>query len=72
MWILALAPLVAVLIASLVAWHQATRFDRQTESERWSRQTQPDATLGLALAALVAAVAAAMIMQMMLLPRLLQ
>lgn len=72
MWILPLAPLVAVVIASLVAWHQATRFDRQTEREGWSRQTQPDVSLGIALAALVAAVAAAMLLQMMLLPRLLQ
>lgn len=70
MWPSALMPLIAVLIAGVVAWHHATRLDRQTGREGVSREAEPDGVFCLALAALVTAVVAATILQMMWLPRL--
>jgi hypothetical protein len=72
MWPSALMPLIAVLIAGLAAWRHATRFDRQTGREGWPRESDPGGALRLALASLVTAVAAAMILQMMWLPRIVQ
>jgi hypothetical protein len=64
--------LITAALAGLLAWHQATRLDRQAEGESWPRQTEQHGAMGLALAALVMAVAAAMLLQMMLLPRFVQ
>ena len=71
MWSVTLVPLVAVLMAGLLAWHHATRIDRQAEHESGPR-SEPKGALGLALGALVAAVAGAMLLQLMLLPRIVQ
>ena len=68
MWSLTLVPLVAAVVAGLLAWHHATRIDRQTRRERWPRQTESNGALGLALGALVTAVAAATLLQLMFLP----
>jgi hypothetical protein len=54
-------------VAALLAWHQATRIDRQVDHENSSRQSEP--SLELALGALVSAIAAAMVLQMMVLQR---
>ena len=72
MWSLTLVPLVAAVVAGLLAWHHATRIDRQTERERWPRQTESTGALGLALGALVTAVAAATLLQLMFLPHIVQ
>lgn len=72
MWPFVLVPMIALLIAGVVAWQHATRVDQQMEREMWARQPEPNAALGVALAALVTAVAAAMLLQMMLLPRIVQ
>ncbi len=69
MWSLTVMPLVAVLVSGALAWHCATRIDRQTEHERWAQHSEPSSALGLALGALVAAVAAATVLQLMFLPR---
>jgi hypothetical protein len=58
-----------IAIAALLAWHQATRIDRQVGHESSSRQREPDGVLGFALGALLTAVAAAMLLQTMVLPR---
>jgi hypothetical protein len=55
-----------------MAWQHATRVDQHLEREMWARQAEPNAALGVALAALVTAVAAAMLLQMMVLPRIVQ
>ncbi|MFI5034251.1 MAG: hypothetical protein ACHQPH_26500 [Reyranellales bacterium] len=68
MWSLTFVPLVALLACGLLAWHHATRIDRQTEHESWPRQSERNGALGLALGALVAAVAAATALQLMFLP----
>lgn len=72
MWSLTFVPLVAVLLSAALAWHYATRIDRQTEHESCPRQSEPNGAWGLALGALVAAVAAAAVLQIMLLPRIVQ
>jgi hypothetical protein len=72
MWALAFASVIAGLIASQAAWHHATRLDRQTEREMSPNQTESEAALALALGALLTAVAAAMLLQMICLPRLVQ
>lgn len=69
MWALTCVPAVAVLVSGLLAWHYATRIDRQTGHERWPQHPEPNRALGLALGALVAAVAAATVLQLMFLPR---
>jgi hypothetical protein len=69
MWTLILLPLVAALAFGVLAWHHATRFDRQTDRESWRHSWEPNGTLGLALGALVAAVAAATVLQLTFLPR---
>ena len=67
-------PLVLMVItaafAGLLAWHQATRIDREVQRERWRRQPQSLRELGLILRALITAVAAATVLQMSLVPRL--
>ncbi|MBS0526938.1 MAG: hypothetical protein JSS04_25140 [Proteobacteria bacterium] len=65
-------PLVAVLVSGVLAWHCATRIDRQAAQERYPRPFESNGVLGLALGALVAAVAAATVLQLMFLPRLVQ
>jgi hypothetical protein len=72
MWSLTLVPLVAALAAGLLAWQHATRIDRQTARESFPRQNEPNSALALALGALVAAVAAATVLQLLFLPRILQ
>jgi hypothetical protein len=72
MWPFVLVPMIALLIAGVVAWQHATRVDQQMAREMWARQAEPNAALGVALAALVTAVAAAMLLQMMVLPRIAQ
>ncbi len=72
MWSLNLVPLVAVLVGGALAWHYATRVDRQTERESWPQQAAPNGAVGLALGALVAAVIAATALQLIFLPRLVQ
>ena len=66
-------PFVLMLItatsAGLLAWHQATRIDRQVQRERWRRQPQSHRELGFILGALIIAVAAATVLQMSLVPR---
>ena len=65
MWCLTLVPLVAALVAGMLAWRQVTRIDRQTAHESWPRQAEPEGATGLALGALVAAVVAATMLQLM-------
>ena len=72
MWPFVLVSTIALSIAGVVAWQHATGVDQQMEREMWARQAEPNAAVGVALAALVAAVAAAMLLQMMVLPRLVQ
>lgn len=72
MWSLVLVPLTVAVVAGVLAWRHGTRIDRQVERESWPRQAEPDVSLGLALGALVAAVAAATVLQLMLLPRIVQ
>ena len=69
MWSLTFVPLIASLVCGVLAWHQATLIDRQAGHERRPRQFDPNGPLGLALGALVAAVAAATVLQLMFLPR---
>jgi hypothetical protein len=69
MWSLTLVPLMAVVVAGLLAWRHATRIDRQAERESWPRQTESNGALGLALGALVIAVTAATLLQLVFLPR---
>jgi 4-hydroxybenzoate polyprenyltransferase len=69
MWSLTAVTLFAVFVCGVLAWHHATRIDRQAGHESCPRQSGPDAALGLALAALVAAVAAATVLQLTFLPR---
>jgi hypothetical protein len=69
MWSLAL---LLVVVAGLLAWDQATSIDRQAQHESGGRQPQSNGALGLAVAALVGAVAAATVLQLMLLPRIVQ
>jgi hypothetical protein len=72
MWSVTLVPLMAAVVSGLLAWHHATRIDRQTGRESWPRQTEPCSALGLVLGALVTAVAAATLLQLMFLPRIVQ
>jgi hypothetical protein len=72
MWFLTFMALVSLLVAGAMAWYHATRMDRQTEHERGGPQSEPNGALGLALGALVAAVAAATALQLMFLPRIVQ
>ncbi len=72
MWSLTFVPLVALLTCGVLAWQLASRIDRQAEHESWPRQPEPNGALGLALGALVAAVAAATTLQLMFLPHLVQ
>ena len=67
-WPLALIVTTATF-AGLLAWHQATRIDRQVQRERWRRQPQSNGELGFVLGALVTAVAAATVLQLSLVPR---
>ena len=67
-WPLALM-LITATSAGLLAWHQATRIDRQVQGERWRRQPQSHRELGFGLGALVTAVAAATVLQLSLVPR---
>jgi hypothetical protein len=67
-WPLALM-LITATFAGLLAWHQATRIDRQVQRERWRRQPQSLRELGFVLGALVTAVAAATVLQLSLVPR---
>jgi hypothetical protein len=69
MWSLTFVPLIALLVCGVLAWRQATRIDRQIGHERCPRQSEPNGALGLALGALVAAVSAATVLQLMMLPR---
>lgn len=69
MWSLGLVPLVVAAVAGLLAWHHATSVDRQAWHESWARETKSNGALGLAVAALVTAVAAATVVQLMFLPR---
>jgi len=68
MWCLTLVPLAAALVAGMLAWRHATLIDRQTAHQSWPRQAKPEGTVGLALGALVTAVAAATMLQLMFLP----
>ena len=65
-------PLVLMVItaafAGLLAWHQATRIDRRAQRARW-RHSPSHWELGFVLGALVTAVAAATVLQMSLVPR---
>jgi hypothetical protein len=72
MWTLGLLPLVVAMVAGALAWHHATSVDRQARHESWARQTEPNGALGLAVGALVAAVAAGTVVQLMFLPRIVQ
>jgi hypothetical protein len=72
MWSLTLVPLVASVVAGLLAWQHATRIDRQTARESFPGQNEPSGALALALGALVTAVAAATVLQLLFLPRIVQ
>jgi len=72
MWSLILVPLVAMLAFGVLAWQHATRIDRQAEHESWPHPPEPNGALVLALGALVAAVAAATVLQLMFLPHVVQ
>ena len=65
---LILVPLVAALAFGVLAWHHATRFDQQAERQSWPQAPEANSSLGLALGALVAAVAAATVLQLAFLP----
>ncbi len=69
---LIVVPLVVLLVSGLLAWHHATSIDRQAEHESYPQQFDLNGPLGLALGALVAAVAAATVLQVALLPRIVQ
>jgi hypothetical protein len=67
MWTLILLPMVVALATAILAWHHAGKLDRQ-QSEGWPRQADPGRNAWpLALAALVAAVIATTILQIMVL-----
>ena len=72
MWYLTLVPMAAALVAGMLAWRHATRIDRQTAHESWRREAEPEGAIGLALGALVAAVAATTMLQLMVLPHAVQ
>lgn len=72
MWSLTFVPLVAAVVASLLAWQHATRIDRQAAREGFPRQNEPSGAWALTLGALVAAVAAATVLQLLFLPRIVQ
>jgi len=72
MWSLTFVPLAAALVCGVLAWHYATRIDREAGHESWPRPSEPRGALGLALGALVAAVAAATLLQLAILPRIVQ
>ena len=64
MWTLTLIPLLAAVCAGLLAWHHATRLDRQ-QIEPWpSRTDDHRGGWPLVLGALVAAVAATTVLQL--------
>jgi hypothetical protein len=62
-WPLALISITATF-AGLLAWHQATLIDR--EREHWPRQAPSSRERGFILGALVTAVAAATVLQILL------
>jgi hypothetical protein len=70
MWSWSLLPLIAAMAGGLLAWHQATGIDQQSARENWPRHTEPSGAWVLAVGALVTAVAAITILQVMFLPRL--
>lgn len=69
MWTALVLPLATALVASLVAWNHATRLDRQVQSESWPRHREPDGSFALAVGAVIVAVVAVTMLQMMAFPR---
>jgi hypothetical protein len=72
MWSSGLVPLAAVLGFGVLAWRHATRVDRRAQHQSWPQPSEPNGASGLALGALVAAVAAATVLQLMFLPYVVQ
>jgi ABC-type Fe3+ transport system permease subunit len=64
MWALTVIPLLATIVTALLAWHHASRVDRE-QSEGWPRNDHRDhpAAWPLVLGSLVIAVAAATMLQ---------
>jgi hypothetical protein len=70
MWIVTTVPaLAAALVAAALAWHQATRLDQRAASA-WLDKPQDKQSRVVLLGALVAAVAAALSLQLIWLSRL--
>jgi hypothetical protein len=68
MWLVTIVPLLAALGAAFLAWRHASRLDELSMNQAWPSE-QEDKSIAIALAAVVAAVAAAMVLQLALLSR---
>lgn len=67
MWIVKTLALVVALAAAALAWQHATRLDRRSTSAWPGEPRDKQSSWGVALGALMAAVAATMMLQLMLL-----
>ena len=70
MWIVVTLPLIAALAAAALAWQHATRLDQRSANAWPAEPRDKQSSWGMALGALVAATAATMVLQLILLSRL--
>jgi hypothetical protein len=70
MTLVVLGPLIAAVAAGVLAWHHATRLDRESLRSGWPGEPADGSGWLLVLGALIAAVAATTVLQFVLLSQL--